>query len=91
MIFLPKNKMMEIIYLYKNSITFRGYSQQINHHKVFIGNFRDYGRTTDFIINNQDILFLKKIKQKFGKDFIKAFTIYFQKHIKCFILINIFI
>lgn len=77
---LSKNKIDEIEFLFENSVTFRGYNQHINHHKVFIGNFRDYGRTTDFIINNQDILFLKKLKQKFSKDFIKAFTIYFQSY-----------
>ncbi len=76
-----KNKYYPIKYkfYYENTITLRGFNQYINFNKVYMGNFKYYGRIIDYFINNKDISIMNKlIINNQNEDMIKIFKIYFQ-------------
>ena len=78
-----KNKSKYLDEKYKRffdyTFSLRGFNQEINFNKVFLGTLRNNGRVLDYFINNKDIEIIEKLINKWGtKTILKAFYIYFQ-------------
>lgn len=61
-----------------STASFRGFSEKVNHSKIFYGNYENYGKVLDYFINDKDVNMLKKLMQVYKNDIYNVLTIYYQ-------------
>jgi hypothetical protein len=66
------------IFIYDNSVNFRGFNQYINFNKVYQGNLCEYGRVNNYFINLKDIIILNKLKEIYKDKIETAIQCYLQ-------------